>query len=180
MKKLLFIVVASMITFAACNSGSTSKKTSSKEENLKSVVAPAITIDNLMKDIDKKVGKDVVIKGMVTHVCSHSGRRCFLTDSAEKVSIRVESGGEINGFNKELSGSEIIVKGKVQEKRLTSEYINEFEVKVKAKKDTENGGEHCNAELANIKKMRDWMKEHGKDYYPVYFINGESYEEIVE
>lgn len=173
-KILLLVAIFSMMAFVACSGNKEKKEESNNKEQTE--VLEAETVYQLMLNAEKNVGKEVYVQGMVSHVCQHSGRRCFLVDSTEEVSVRVETGGQIKSFDKELSGTMIAVKGKLQEKQLTNEYIDEFEAKVKAEKDTEEGGEHCNSQMANILKMRTWMKEHNKNYYPIYSIAGESYE----
>ncbi|WP_321281917.1 hypothetical protein [Marinifilum fragile] len=175
MKKLLFVAIAALSVLVSCNQ--TNKKRDTKQEEIEPVAAK--TISQVMEIAAQNVGKEVFFQGMVQHVCAHSGRRAILLDETGKLSIRVEAKGEINGFNRELSGSTIAVKGTIAEQRLSEETINEYEAKVKAKQDAEEGGKHCAAEMTNITKMRDWMKENNKKFYSIYFINGTSYE-IVE
>jgi len=134
------------------------------------------TIGEIMQSADKLVGKEVVFVGMVKHVCAHSGRRAILLDETGKLSLRVEAKGEINGFNRELSGMDIRVKGILKEKRLSSKFLDNWEAKVKAKQDAEEGGKHCSSEMTNIKQMRDWMKENGKEFYSIYYVDGMSYQ----
>ena len=57
--------------------------------------------------------------------------------------------------------------------------IDAMEKAIDEKKIKDDGSaESCDAETANVKKMREWMKENGKDYYAIYYIDGESYNEI--
>lgn len=139
----------------------------------------ASTIGEIMENAEKLIGKEVVFVGMVKHVCAHSGRRAILLDETGKLSLRVEAKGEINGFNRELSGEDIRVKGILKEKRLSPEFLNNWEAKVKARQDAEEGGKHCGAEMNNIAQMRDWMKKNNKEFYSIYYVDGMSYE-IVE
>ena len=118
------------------------------------------------------VGKTVVVTGMVDHVCSHSGRRCFIADDKEDLSIRVEAKGEIKGFNKELVGSTIEVTGILREQKLPKAKIEEMEAAARKK----NDGDHCSTELNNVLNMKKWMKDNQKDYYSIYYIDGSSYE----
>ena len=74
------------------------------------------TIGEIMDKAEQLVGKNVEFVGMVKHVCAHSGRRAILLDETGKLSLRVEAKGEINGFNRELSGMDICVKGILKEK----------------------------------------------------------------
>lgn len=175
MKKLLFVAFATLSVLVSCNQ--TNKKQETKQEV--GVEPTAQSIAQVMKTAEQNVGKKVFFTGMVQHVCAHSGRRAILLDETGKLSLRVEATGKINGFNRELSGATIAVKGILQEQRLSSEYINTWEAKIKANEDVEEGGEHCSAEMTNINQMREWMKKNKKDFYSIYFVNGTSYD-IVE
>ncbi|QZT37390.1 hypothetical protein K5X82_00510 [Halosquirtibacter xylanolyticus] len=155
------------------------KKKDSCCDKKKSVSSEVYTLESLMSNAESLVNKQVQVKGNVLHTCKHSGRRCFLAGDDEKVSIRVEAGGKIKGFNQELVGSEIIVTGMMKERRLTKEYIEQYEHELKEKQHKEDGSaESCAAENNNLTKMRSWMKEHNKDYYAIYFIQGEDYETV--
>lgn len=172
MRKLLILSVFIALSFAACKSTVKKEKTNQKE-----AIIEAVSIAKVMEMAEGNIGEEVYFKGIVQHVCSHSGRRVILIDESGKLSIRVEAKGEIKGFNRELAGSRIAVKGTIQEKRLSAEFIDQWEQKTKAKEaDIEQGGKHCSSELANIASMREWMKEHKKDHYSIYFINGINYD----
>ncbi len=172
----LFYVLGLVLILGACNS----KKKSEDAASERATASTVQSIDKVMDTAEKNVGKTVKVKGLVDHTCKHSGRRCFLVNDDESLSIRVEAGGDIKSFDMELVGSVIVVKGILQQQKITVEDVDEFEAKVKAQKDTEEGGKHCHAQMKNITKMRTWMKEHNKNYYPVYFIEGQSYYEVVE
>ena len=172
------ILIGALILCAAiaCNNAG-SGKSPEKEKAEKQ----ALELSEFMKLAADSLDKEVFVKGTVNHVCSHSGRRCFIVDTSGNISLRIEAKGEINGFNRELSGMDIEVTGIVREKRLYTDYLNEWEAKVKAKeKDIEQGGEHCSAELQNIQDMRNWMAENNKDYYQVIYLDGMAYNVIYE
>ncbi|MDA3929781.1 MAG: hypothetical protein PF541_12585 [Prolixibacteraceae bacterium] len=163
---VLFMLV--VFAFSSCNTKTSKTQTQS------------VDVAQLLNIIDKNVDKELYITGTVNHVCSHSGRRCFLIDSTGDNSIKIEAAGEIESFSKELIGTELKVKGIIKENRLSAAEIDEWEVEVieKHPKDAEADGETCSAEMANINQMRAWMKEHGKDYYSIYYVDGLSYEVV--
>lgn len=167
MKNLVMLFLAIMMSFGTVFASSNSVLEKSKD---------ARTIGEIMKNAESLVDKEVVFIGMVQHVCAHSGRRAILLDETGKLTLRVEAKGEINGFNRELSGMDIRVKGILKEKRLTSEFIDNWENKLKAKQDAEEGGKHCASEMTNISQMRNWMKENGKEFYSIYYVDGMSYQ----
>lgn len=137
-----------------------------------------IEIQELLNIADQHLDQELTIAGTVNHVCSHSGRRCFLVDSTGEYTVRVEAMGSIESFGKELIGSKIEVTGILKETRLTANEITDWEIEliVKNPQEEENVGENCSAEMANINKMREWMKANNKDYYAIYYIEGLNYE----
>ncbi len=179
MKKYFLLFIA-VLGFIACNNKNTSQEDTKTqpEETVKSA-ASVIELDKLLAQAEEYVNKPVTVKGYVTHTCKHAGRRCFLTGESQEYTVRVEAKGKIGGFNRELIGSEIEVTGTLHEKRLNPDEIAQMEQSIEEKRIKNDGSEEaCDAETANIQKMREWMKEHGKDYYAIYYIDGEDYHEV--
>jgi predicted TIM-barrel fold metal-dependent hydrolase len=174
MKKVL-ILVGIVLAIAAC-------KTSN--ERTTAPVEPKsefVDLNEFMEFATDSLDKEVKIKGTVSHVCSHSGRRCFIVDTSGTISVRIEAKGEIGAFNRELSGMDIQITGIVREKRLYADYLDEWEIEVKEKeKDEEIDEEQCSAELQNIEDMRNWMVENNKDYYQVIYVDGLDYKVMNE
>ncbi len=171
--KTSILLLMSVFLFTACGQ----KKSGSSEEATKQKT-DVIDVAQVLDKAESTIDKEVVFKGWVSHVCKHSGRRCFLKSEDGTVSIRVEADGKINGFNKELTGNQLKVEGIMKVKKLNEQYLDEWQAKVEAaqkEEDVEEGGEHCSAEMNNIKEMRDWMKKNSKDYYPIYYVNGTDY-----
>ena len=178
MKQFLSILVV-LIALAACQSG-VKKQDDSRSKIVATETANAYaSVEALLHKADQLIDKEVNLTGVVSHTCTHSGKRCFLVDVDGEESVRVEAGGKINGFNRELIGKTIRVSGVLKERRLTSEYIDQWEEAVQEKAVKEDGtAETCAAENNNITKMRDWMKANGKAYYSVYFIEGIDYDMV--
>lgn len=159
-----------MVAFAAVLFACTSKPKTTADASTE-----AQTIVQILENAENLVDKDVVVTGRVNHVCSHSGKRCFIADSLGN-SIRIEATGELTSFDRELSGSTITAKGILKEQRLPSTEIDSMETTTLAeieKAEADSG--HCSTEMDNINKMREWMKAHNKDYYAIYYIDGLEY-----
>lgn len=179
MKQLLFAtMIVLLISFSACNNANkTAAQT--EEKTSETVSLQVISVDSILEIASGLVDQEIEIIGYVTHTCKHSGKRCFLVGDNETFSIRVEAGGKINGFNRELVGNRLQVRGILKERRLSEEYLTQWEEKVKARELEEDGSaETCEAEITNINSMRDWMYENKKDYYSIFFLNGIDYETI--
>ena len=173
-------LLALCLAFMSCNF---SKSDSSKQKTDAAVITQAevqtLNIEQVMQVAADKVGQEVTFQGVVNHVCAHSGKRCILKNVEGNLSLRVEATGDLEGFNKEIAGNDLLVTGILREKRLATSEIDEMESEVKDKHKGEEGGKHCSSELKNIKEMRDWMKANNKDYYAIYYVDGTNYE-IVE
>lgn len=183
MKKLVFVfVVALFIGATACSNVNKKSTESSQTEQVlsgKIEADKALYVEEILKSAENQVGKEVVLKGFITHTCKHSGRRCFVMGNDQKTSVRVEAKGNIGGFNRELIGSEVIIKGILRENRLTKEYLAQAEEEIKEKQGkSETDGESCDAEMNNIASMKEWMKPNNKDYYSIYYIDGTDYEVV--
>jgi len=173
MKKIFFVVLAA-ITMTACNTPA--KKTN--QTTAKSGQSEILNVDSLLAQADQLVGKTIQVQGHVTHTCKHSGKRCFLVGDNENFTVRVEAAGKITGFNRDLVGNTITVKGILKERRLSKEYIDQMEHAAHEKAKEDGTAETCATEISNINDMRAWMKSNNKDHYAIYFIEGLEYEVV--
>lgn len=175
MKKLIFITLISCFAIACGNKKT--EETNKESDVVTSAVSDSVySLDELLAVADQMVDKTVKVKGNVTHTCKHSGKRCFIIGEDGDVSMRVEAKGNIGGFNRELVGSDIEITGILKERRLTKEYIDQMEKETSLKASKEDGSaESCQAELSNIASMREWMKANDKDYYSIYYMDGQNY-----
>jgi hypothetical protein len=179
MRKYFLVLLVAVGMMACNNSNKESGKSAETETAVTKSTEAVFPIDELLADAEKYVDQPVKVKGYVTHTCKHAGKRCFLTDESQEVSVRVEAKGKIGGFNRELIGSEIEVEGVLHERRVSPQEIDKMEEDIAAKRISEDGSaESCDAETANVEKMRNWMKEKGRDYYAIYYIDGENFREI--
>ena len=175
MKKLVFFAVLS-ITLVACSGKRQPTNASNDQTSVKS--ESVFELDQLLAVADQKLEDTLTVIGYVTHTCKHSGKRCFIVGESQSASMRVEAKGEIGGFNRELVGSKLAITGILKERRLSQEYISEIEKDANLKKEEDGAAESCAAELSNIADMRKWMKDHNKDYYVIYFMDGLTFEEL--
>ena len=180
MKNFIYVLVAVLgLGLTACGGNNKKQAAETTEETSAVAVDKALYVEDLLAKAETVVDKEVVLRGFITHTCKHSGRRCFVVGKDQKTSIRVEAKGNIGGFNRELIGSEVAIKGTLRENRLTKEYIDQMEEELNEKKGKEDGSaESCDAEMKNISSMREWMKNNNKEFYSLYYIDGLEYEVI--
>ena len=140
--------------------------------------AATFELDNLLAIADQEVDQTVTVSGFVVHTCMHSGKKCFIVGESQTVSFRVDvdAEGEIDTFTPDLIGSKLAITGVLKEEQISQEDIDEMEKNVKILEEGGLAPEVCATELASINDMRQWMKDRGKDYYAMYYMEGLKYE----
>lgn len=165
------------LVFIACFLIACGNKQKQETEILQPEVDVVVfTVDELIPAAEMNKDQEVTVSGMVTHVCKHSGQKCFIVGNDDSFSLRIEAKGDIGSFDQELIGSTIQVKGVLKEQlRLSAEDLDEREKQAHARKNSGEDAEACETELSNIDGWRKWMLDNNKDYYAIYYVDGESY-----
>jgi hypothetical protein len=157
MKKftLLFALV---VMLGACNQSK--KQNAENSDTSKTEEVVAATIEAMLANPADYVEKEVVLTGMVTHVCKHGGQKCFVLAEDGETQIRINVGSEIDEFDTALEGSTVEFKGLF--KVLDAVETTELEEDHESKEHHENEMAHTEAEKAS------------------YFVEAVSYTEITE
>ncbi|MDA3952264.1 MAG: hypothetical protein PF485_01360 [Bacteroidales bacterium] len=177
-KRVLGILVVSVIMFSCAS------KTEKKEACCDKEIT-TITVDQVMADLQSYVDKNIVIEGIVNHVCSHGGKRMFIMGEDPDVAIKITPNEKIGVFEKELEGSFVIVTGMVKELRINEDYVVSLEkegnevAKAEAMHDHSAGTHDEDAEneqKAQIEAMRTQISESENGYYSQYWIEAVKFE----
>lgn len=103
MKRIFPILLLAML-LGACNSATSEKETTD-----------AVTAKVLLTELSDKAsdleGKEVIMEGMVVHVCKHGGQKLFITDTATDERFLVRVSESIPEFDVALEGSTIEITG---------------------------------------------------------------------
>ncbi len=186
MYKLLTLAALLLaFSFSACQN---KQQSTSEEGEKKSCCASAaaqtevktFTPEALLTNGASLVDLEVELQGTIAHVCSHGGRKCFLAGDKPGMRIQVMAGGDIKAFDKKQIGQEIRVKGIVKEHRIQKEAIENQEKSVTEEMSQEGCTEmeRCKSVMSNVKQMKQWMADNEKDYYPVYYVDGQHYDVV--
>ncbi len=100
--KNLLILLSIVILSGACNT-STNNETDSSRSNSPIVLSIGEFYDNP----DNYTGKEVTIRGLVTHVCKHGGQKLFIENEEDNGSLRIDVGENISEFDIQMEGSVI-------------------------------------------------------------------------
>ncbi len=179
MKKLLLFVIVAML-FVSCGK----KEEAPKETPKKTETITKVTVENFKTKAVNLVNKKVQIEGTVLHVCTRTGKRCFIGGNNSDVKIKIEADEEIGTFPMELEGSTIVAIGKVTEFKVDEAYLDNWAKEVKETKEEAKGKkkieadeiEHsCEISLKRINDYRKQIKEGGKGYIGFYSIDCSEY-----
>ena len=164
--KQFFLVVLAVALFAC-----------SGNKKQAEVAVTVYDVESLLAVAEQNVNDTIKVAGFVTHTCKHSGKKCFIVGESHSISLQVLAGGEIESFSSELIGSKLSITGVLKEYHLSQEQIDERENNVKLQQQEGAASEEsCATEMSNISDMRQWMKDHDKDYYFIYYVEGLKYE----
>ena len=147
-----------------------------------------VSVASFEKQAAVIVEKTVVIEGTVLHTCKHGGKRMFLVDGNDSVSVEVTAGKDILKFDEKLIGSRLRVLGVLKEEKIDEKYLNEWENEVKKPLENHDAGVHTGAQghedqgtqdkLDQINSLREELKNSGKDHLSFYSIEANKFEEI--
>lgn len=188
------------IAVACNNQQKNDDNTEALEEETMEEIAE-LTVANFSEMAGTYSGKQIMIKGTVSHTCKHGGKRMFIIDEGTEESVKVEAGENIASFDAELEGSDVIVTGILAELIVDEAYLNNWENEVLEETseeykihtgdhEGEHGEEgedgeyaegeteedHHGTDLEQIEDLRNTLKESGKDHLSFYSIECISYE----
>ena len=197
MIKKLFLLLFVAALFTACNNAPSTEGEKVSTET----AAETLTVDNLLTDIDKLVGQEVVVVGTVDHVCKHGGGKVVIYTASPENGLHVMATDESGKFRADEIGDELIeVKGIVDEFKVDEAYIVEKEAKL-AEMIAENGDETANKEeeehhdgdfpdtdgkhkqeiaglqnqITSLRTKLEELKAEGKDHISYYSVKCSTY-----
>ncbi len=170
MLRKLFAILFIASIFASCNTGK-EVKVDAKDS------LPKIGILDFEKKAKDYVEKEVVIEGLVSHVCKEGGKKMFLIDTKnDSVSIKITS---TETFDQGIVGSNVVVNGIVKELRIDEAYLASWEKEIKDEMAANDGKKKlCDTEanqFAPINELREEIKKSGSDHISYYSMEVKKY-----
>ena len=165
-KFLAFAVLA--VIMASCG-GNSNNENMNQEQILTEDVqneAPMIAIGEFDTKAGEFVDKEVMVEGIVDHVCKHGGKKLFLVSEEGDLHVNGEE-----RFDESLAGSEVVVKGIVREFRVDEAYCLKMEEdNIQSHKKGETDEDLFAMKTAQIKEYRDSMQTAGVDHLSFYSV----------
>jgi len=147
-----------------------------------------ITVATFLTNAPDWINKVIVIEGTVSHTCKHGGKRMFLVDGNDSVSVEITTGPDIVKFDDALVGSRVRISGLLKEERIDEKYLSEWENEIKKPQENHEVGVHTGAKghmdqtdqdkLDQIASYRQDLKAAGKDHLSFFSVEAEKIEEL--
>ena len=160
MKKFFFISIF-LVALFACKS---EKKETNEVVTSDTVAIPELTVAEFQEKAPEYRDKEVIVTGIVDHVCKHGGKKLLLVQDSIQEGVHVTSDER---FDENLSGSEVSVEGIVRAKVIDEAYCQQLE-------ETEKSDDHEKSNVEELVKFyRDSMQKAGVDslvFYSIEFV----------
>lgn len=164
MKKIVFVLV---LALAVISCKTDDKKAGATNKTAETAEIPFLALGEFDAKAGEFVNKEVKVKGIVDHVCKHSGKKVFLVTDKGDVHINGEE-----RFDEALTGNEITFTGIVVEERIDEAYCLKMEEdNIKSHKEGDSNKDQYDAKMKMIQKYRDQMKAENTDHISNYSIN---------
>jgi len=181
-KRLFLVLIVILFAMVACNMGAKDDASKTKNDTTRLAV---LTFE---KQAGSCIEKPVIIEGTVLHLCKHGGKRMFLVDGTDSISVLVTTGPRIVKFDDALVGSRVRVCGTLKEERIDAKYLNEWEAEVKKPEENHNVGVHTGTKghedqgvqdkLDQINSLREDLRNSGKDHLSNFSIEADHFIEL--
>ena len=165
MKTLLFAILIAAFSYG-CQQGK-SEKTEEKVDMTVNEEIPQIKLASFNSEAGKYVDQEIKVKGIVDHVCMHSGKKLRLVgEDAESIHVEAET-----RFDDALVGNQIQLTGIVKEERIDeSSCLQMEEDNIKNHKEGSMNEEQLSHQKQQIKHYRDSMAVAGVDHLSFYTL----------
>jgi hypothetical protein len=146
-----------------------------------------ISLASLVENTSEYVGREVSVTGTVDHVCKHGGKRMFIIDENPEHRFKITAGEAVGAFDISLEGSDVQVRGLVQEQKVDEGYLDNWETELseKAESDAEhesdsNGEDedHHKSTQNQIQTLRHQLAESEDGCLSFYSLECQSFETV--
>jgi hypothetical protein len=168
MRRILILLVFAAFLIGACNNGNDQKdgdNTDSIQTDQVSQVT-LINVDDFDSIAENYVDKEIQVKGIIDHVCKHSGKRLFMVGDKGDLHIDAEE-----RFNDSLTGTKLTVTGIVREFRVDESYCLQMEQdNIKNHSEGKTKKELFEQKKKQMAEYRQQMKEANVDHLSFYTL----------
>jgi len=172
MQKIIGIIVSILVLASCENAKRDAIQSTESEEKATSEEVVAVSVADFMGNPAQFAGKEITLKGTVVHVCKHGGKRLHMIGEDVEKQLKVES-GENQNFERELEGSDVLIRGIVLEEKVDAAHIEKRMEEVDGHADDP---EHQAEQKENMQKMKKKIEQSGEGFLTRYTIQCKNYQ----
>ena len=170
MKKIVFLLVL-IISIISCK---TENKKVEEVIATETIETPILALSEFDTKAGNFINKEVIVQGIVDHVCKHGGKKILLVTDNGRVHITSEE-----RFDEALMGNEIVLTGIVLEERIDEAYCLKMEEdNIKSHSEGNSNDEQFKAKKNHVQEYRDQMKANNTDHISNYSLDYVSHTEV--
>ncbi|NLP57491.1 hypothetical protein [Lutibacter sp. B1] len=164
--KNIVIILAILFSFYACKKEIKKTADTQQTEVSEKIDIPTLALNEFDSKAGDFVNKQVLVKGIVDHVCKHGGKKILLVTDDGDVHVTSDE-----RFDEALMGSEIVIKGVVLEERIDEAYCLKMEDdNIKSHSEGKSNEDQFKAKKEHIQQYRDQMKAENTDHISIYSL----------
>jgi len=200
MRNFAFLIIVLIFSFVSCNDNTVrrvKKKNNNKTTEHKIIHnnnenPVSLTVADFKEKAGNLVGRVIIIRGTVDHVCKFGGQKMMLIDENTEKTVKITPDKKIASFKTKLEGEDILVKGIIDEVKVDENYLTDWEQevqedlsekegkKIKNVEGTEKLGLEKNANddnivLRKIEKLLKKLTNSDRKYLSFYSVNCTNY-----
>lgn len=162
----LFMLVALAFVMASCGGAASDEGQNEETSAIEATETPSIALGEFESKAGDFVDQEIMVAGIVDHVCKHGGKKLFLVDDDGDVHVESDT-----RFDEALMGSKVNVKGIVREFRVDEAYCLKMEEdNVKSHSEGKTEEELYERKKSEIQFYRDSMAVAGVDHLSFYSV----------
>jgi len=176
MKKLFLFLFIPLFSVSCTNQ---SPKQSEISDTSTQNVIVEVNIHDILADTESFLGKEVSIKGTVDHVCKHGGKKMFVFGESPEDRIKIITAKNMNSFEVELEGSDVLVQGiLIEELRVDEDYLARRKDELSSVDKSEENQEELEEGKQQIEDLKEQLDACGEDSLSFYVIECSAFEEV--
>jgi hypothetical protein len=193
-KNFLLITGFALLLTSCGNTASDTNANAADSTLVADSIASVIDINKFDEMAPNFVGKEITFEGTCVHTCKHGGARMHIIGQDPEKRVKVLASNESGKFNAKMEGLKFKIVGILNETRIDSAYIANWEAEILAgsKDQVDDAAKHNHGaegdkateaeekemQLIQVENMRKELKDSGKDHLSFYDVECKSFKEV--
>jgi len=133
------------------------------------------TLDELFLHAEELSGTTVHVKGIIDHVCKHSGKRFKIIEENETLELKIELGENFPTCDPSIVGKTAKITGKFVPENLSADDVKKWEENIHENHKGEEDTDHFKEEIVQVQKILIQIESGEIPYYVQYHVEAEKY-----